>query len=1118
MTGVLVTTVAAGETKDVFPLREASQFSMNDNSVSVMIPIPEHQIRQTQKGDEVSVPHFGYLLVPGKPQLPSRIFAFAIPPGAELVDVTAELGQGVRLPGTYQVPPSSLPEVIGEEDPLAYAARLQEYEDNLQAVYGCDDPYPANVVEFVRTAGYRKYNLVDVRITPFVYQPQSGQLTYYPDVTVNVEYSLPETPQAAMLDNLPRTERVAREITFNYDQTPGWYPQQRTEARGLHDFVIVTIDSLVDSVQPLVTWETIKGRTVEVVTTTWINDNYTGYDVAARIRAFLRDKYPEGEWGIEDVLLVGHYDQVPMRRTWQDLGYGKPETDYYYAELSAADSASWDADGDHKYGENSDPVDFYAEVNVGRIPWSTPDTVASICQKSVAYEQNDDPAYKKNILLLGAYFWSDTDNAVLMETKVDQPWMADWTMTRMYEKNSDYYSAYPCDYPLNHSNVMGMWPYSSYSFVNWAGHGSPTSCHIYGQGAPAFISTADCNWLNDARPAIIFADACSNSDTDHLNIGQAMLKQGAVGFVGATKVALGCHAWNNPMDGSSQSLDYYFTTCVTSQDYTQGQALQWSLRQMYVYGLWSYNRYETFEWGALWGNPNLGMERFTVLNLNFPNGLPDYIEPGVGTTVSVEITPATEDYLPGSAMLHYRDDGGAFLSSPLTSVSANLFEADLPPAACGATPEYYFSAQSVGGTTVLMPWDAPASVYSATIGTLTVLLDDDAETDHGWTVEDSPDLLDGSWERGVPVDCRRGDPSSDSDGSGQCYVTGNDTDDECDSDVDEGYTRLISPTLDLSRGDTIVEYALWYTNNFLGNPNADVFTVSLSNDNGANWTAIETFGPETSSGWTHHSFRPADFITVTGQVKIRFEASDLDYASVVEAGIDDVYISQFECKDGTAVALLPEDSMGLTCGADGDCSGEARCVEGVCYVPKHRYISMVANPAQGVETARRVRLQSGTVLGWVGAPFEAGGITVAEIVAAPVYQETWPSLLHVTGCAIAPNQAYVVQTIGIGSDIGNESSYSDPLLLHTPSRWGDVVSTCPDDTCLPPQGTVNLDDIMAGITKFQGVNSAPLTWLDIDPSAGGDAPNQLVNLQDILGSVSGFQGQPYPGDGPLGCP
>jgi hypothetical protein len=361
------------------------------------------------------------------------------------------------------------------------------------------------------------------------------------------------------------------------------------------------------SVSPLVTWETAKGRTVAVVTTSWVDSNYSGYDLAERIRNFLRDKYPSGEWGIEDVLLVGDYDDVPMRRCAQDLGYGQPETDFYYAELSLPDSQSWDSDGDHQWGENGDSVDFYAEVNVGRIPWSDPATVLSICQKSAAYEQNSDPAFKKNILLLGSYFWDDTDNAVLMETKVDQPWMSDWTITRMYEQNVDYQSSYACDCELLRANVRSVWSNGQYAFVNWAGHGSPTSSHILGVGSPAFIASSDCALLNDDYPAIIFADACSNSDTDYLNIGKAMLEHGAVGFVGATKVAYGQPAWSGPYSGSTQSLDYFFTTYVTSGDYTQGAALQEAMRQMYTYGLWGAVRYETFEWGALWGNPDLGM-------------------------------------------------------------------------------------------------------------------------------------------------------------------------------------------------------------------------------------------------------------------------------------------------------------------------------------------------------------------------------------------------------------------------------------------------------------------------------------------------------------------------------
>jgi hypothetical protein len=178
---------------------------------------------------------------------------------------------------------------------------------------------------------------------------------------------------------------------------------------------------------------------------------------------------------------------------------------------------------------------------------------------------------------------------------------------------------YIMDYNLTYNNVRTVWSSNHFSFVNWAGHGSTYASYILYSTGEAFVSSSTCPYLNDDYPAICFADACSNSDTDALNIGQAMMQQGAVGFVGATKVAYGCPAWSDSLNGSSQSMDYFFTTYVTSGNLTQGQAHQQALRTMYTKNLWSSLKYETFEWGALWGNPDLGMAPIVT---NYPPEVP----------------------------------------------------------------------------------------------------------------------------------------------------------------------------------------------------------------------------------------------------------------------------------------------------------------------------------------------------------------------------------------------------------------------------------------------------------------------------------------------------------------
>ena len=58
--------------------------SADDGVVSVPIPVGAYQIEQTPQGQYVSVEGFGRILVPGKPDLPSKIFAVAITPGAEV--------------------------------------------------------------------------------------------------------------------------------------------------------------------------------------------------------------------------------------------------------------------------------------------------------------------------------------------------------------------------------------------------------------------------------------------------------------------------------------------------------------------------------------------------------------------------------------------------------------------------------------------------------------------------------------------------------------------------------------------------------------------------------------------------------------------------------------------------------------------------------------------------------------------------------------------------------------------------------------------------------------------------------------------------------------------------
>lgn len=317
-----------------------------------------------------------------------------------------------------------------------------------------------------------------------------------------------------------------------------------------------------------------------------------------------------------------------------------------------------------------------------------------------------------------------------------------------------------------------------------------------------------------------------------------------------------------------------------------------------------------------------------VLRFRFPKGRPANVAPNSPKTVTVQIKPGSQQLAPGTAVLRHRDDGGTFQSIALSKVGADLFEAQLPGSHCSANPEYYFSATGDGSTVVKSPKTAPIDVYTSFVGVPTTVFEDDFETDKGWTVSGS--VFEGDWERGIPVNNNRGDPDSDFDGSGQCYLTENDPSDP-NSDVDAGTTILTSPPFDMNTGG-VISYAYWIDAG-PGSFDEDFLIVSISTDPaGSTWTPVRAH-TIAQPIWKTDAILIGTEVPASSTVRIRFSASDLSIGTIVECAVDAVRVEVYSCDGSASCAdgILNQDEVRIDCGGSCDpcvCTLDAECEDG----------------------------------------------------------------------------------------------------------------------------------------------------------------------------------------------
>jgi hypothetical protein len=228
-----------------------------------------------------------------------------------------------------------------------------------------------------------------------------------------------------------------------------------------------------------------------------------------------------------------------------------------------------------------------------------------------------------------------------------------------------------------------------------------------------------------------------------------------------------------------------------------------------------------------------------------------------------------------------------------TPQGGNRYLAQFPAIPCTAQFSYSFRVDLVGDS-----YADPSGLNRAIAASgVSVTLNDECETQGAWSLSaPGDDATAGLWVNADPVGTAA-QPEDDHTATGtRCFVTGNGAVGGAvgAADIDGGTTTLTSPTFLASGPNSFISYWRWYSNNQGAAPGEDIMPVLISNDGGANWVQLELV-VENAGAWVQKSFRIADFVTPTANMKLRFLARDLANGSVVEAAVDDVQVINYDC-------------------------------------------------------------------------------------------------------------------------------------------------------------------------------------------------------------------------------
>lgn len=586
----------------------------NNEEISLDLMSSPYSIEEEKGYDKISMKGFFTRGLPGAPELPQRIYNVRLPSDADLDSVSVEIvsAETQVLSGEYEIAPGPLP---ASKRGVEYDGEIKNGKDT--AIYENNAFYPGNTVEVLRTYQVRDAKFVRIQFTSMQYNPVTMKLQVTEEVVIRVTWN--------------------KKVQVKAPPPVIW-----------SGYAIITTNAVVSNslnLNNFVTHLQGRGFTVTVVTETQYG-LAGGQQRAINIRNWLASNYSTLQ--LQYVLLIGNPDpiigDIPMMMCWPNPGSAADQTptDYFYADLTG----NWDLDGDTMYGEfGQDAVDFGPEVYVGRIPvyGANYAVLDNILNKYINYD-----GANKSIMLpmaISNYLnehnaanvcldgWPRTDGLDLPQEVIQNiTGPSGYTDYVMYEqagfvgRGHDPVppTAFGYRAPITNVDVMTQWA-ADYGIVFWWGHGGQTAAfrkywgaaddgdNIVEDGAcgvagdelawPAFLSSGDTAALPDTD-TFVFQCSCLNGYPENPNnLGYALLRQGAVCTVSASRLSWYAIAqWTYWGGTDNAGIGYTYVNLLVNGS-SAGKALYDGKNSLIIW--WGWMGWQNLFDFNLYGDPSL---------------------------------------------------------------------------------------------------------------------------------------------------------------------------------------------------------------------------------------------------------------------------------------------------------------------------------------------------------------------------------------------------------------------------------------------------------------------------------------------------------------------------------